>query len=199
MRKLLLIILLLAPTSCNGCQHITDDQIHVVYSDDGKPRRWSQLHYPIRIDVDTSFSLEQLHAINSAAAEWEVAANRDLFLLYPEEMEHRLLQPESGHVSIIMNNSMSRPHVGAETELYGIKTRPEIMHSATMNLPNAVDIDEFHLMALHEFGHVLLVGHDKDKRSIMWIEAIESGREIQPKHVEFIQKRYGAFVEGPLF
>jgi len=194
MKKLwLLLILLLGITSCDSCS--SSSEINILRNRNGEPIFWDQSAYPITILADDRFTRDQLETLQSAVDFWETSTQRDLFTLYAEPNEIRILNPGHGEVSFSFAQLTRTPeaqHLG-ETRPYLVKGRDTLIHSMT------VEVDESTLsnsrvlwvVSAHELGHVLTINHDPEKESLMYVEAKASGQKILLRHVEHVHKQYG--------
>lgn len=165
--------------------------------------RWEKADLPIQCIHDDSLAVDELMAYNKAREELNKRVGVDLLApcmqwVHPDRSfpttplrGHLLLHmgkaPEKWEDGVTMETPWDK-HPGGTTLLVKKKEAPSVIYGVMV----WIDLDHAKNDAvwLHELGHVLGLGHDRLRDSVMWPTIQERPGSLSNKDVKCLQRVY---------
>jgi len=138
----------------------------------GDPSFWARSDFPIVVYLDDSVSPETGHEVLRAVSAWNQAVGLSVFISEEEYYQSSFFDRPKGFV--IISQADHLPEQESGKTVYGdhvgyFHTGTSRRQFSSVRILTQSDRDMLLAVIVHEFGHVLCLGHDtEDVRSVMY-------------------------------
>lgn len=160
--------------------------------------RWHREVFPLQVKIDDDIRESRRERIIFGMEEWNRVVGVDVFIWEVANLERyvfygQICEPEEGTIFVfeteLGNDEEDRVLLGLTTNFYFVNDE-HFIRSSFVQFDEELEVSEIQYVALHEFGHVLGLRHDRaDISSIMYPHVLSSFGSLTSADVYYIRNQ----------
>lgn len=189
-----LILLLLCITACTECSFGYKEELNLMKTSSGDPARWNVMSFPLTIYVASDTPEIVVDNLRKVVLDLSKDTKCNLFNVYILDNRDSKFGGllKFGEISFISTEVQFT--INADTYLREVKNGDGLIHSAEVTVGKHIKDKDLYKVIKHELLHVLGLGHDIFKESIMYENAADSAGVVESVDLLYVRNQCRSFI-----